>query len=932
MKTIGLLIPLCCVIVTSALAIDVPVGDALLRLDNSGRIHPLAFFDQMTSPAGKAQAFCSLTSAKGDFQPKAVQYSSNTLSVDFEEDSRAVFTVQPSAGFTLFHLTELDLKTSCTTMKLFQLPIPEGAAELGTLNGYTHSNKSVALMSGSPEIMASASRSGVISHDLAGCSHTFVQTTGAKVGKAAARFEAGNTTVKSNGWSMRGRRLSSALERKSLAGLSAWVHGDGKGEQLKFQLTDGAGSARDYYVPIDFTGWRKIEMTQPALDQLKSDSIVNLNLYYNGLPKQSNVVCLIDDIRALIVENETTRTISVEEFEDINSSWWSTTNAALNLNLDFRYAGEGTTFGIIACDSTEFFPAIERFEKAANILTPYPGGTWNKKSEAARENYLFLTSFKESQFDEAVALARRGGFKRILFGQESWCQSTGHYEIKKVHFPDGLPGMVRTMNRFREQGIEVGLHLLGASIDWNDPYLTPKPDPRLVKDAVTTLTKPLDAATTTIVVDAMPENFPAEDGGYTGDGTVLWIGDELIKYSSRTTTAPYTFSGCVRGHLGTTAAAHGADVPVHNLARSYGYHMFDMDTTLLDEVTDNFARVANVCNIDMVYFDGSERLQGDHGRYNARLINAYLQKLKRKDILVQASSFSHFSWHQLARSASADGHGDLKGYLEQRSPAFDHFKKIGMPLDIGWYYGYDTSATPDMYEYILGTTIGYDSSFSYQVSVARANEHPFTGRILDMVKEYEQLRLEGKVSAEMRERLQVPKELMGKAPDDASRPTHLRRDYHLTEIDGKRVFQRVVYGKWQAGGSTSSTLRWKVEVTTGPAVVCIELQALEGDADGQTLKAPWIDIAGERFEWEGDLQAGQYLMMEAGDNVAIYGVPLKEPRKLDIITPKLALKSGSYDAKFGCAEGSALPFRVRINLLPPEQWIVDDSPLKPEAQ
>jgi len=921
MKTIGLLILLSSVIITSTLAVDVPVGDAVLRLDNSGRVQALTFSDGITSTIGSAQRLCYLESGHAEIQPSNVSYSSNTLSVDFEDNSRAAYTVQPADGFTLFRLTELDLKTSCTTMKLFQLPIPDGAAEIGTLNVYNHSNKSVALMSASPEILASTSRSGVVTQDLAGCNHSFIQTTQSKAGMAAARFEANNTTSKANGWSMRGRRLSSVLDRSSIAGLSAWIHGDGKGEQLKFQLTDGAGSARDYYIPINFTGWRKVELTQPALDHLKSDSIVNLNLYYNGLPKQSNVVCLIDDIQALILEGDTTRTLLIEDFEDKNSSWWSTTNASINLNLDFRYAGEGSTFGIIACDSEDFFPAIERFEKAASILVPYPGGTWNKNSAAAHENYLFLTSFKESQFDEAVAFAKRGGFKRILFGQESWCQSTGHYEIKKAHFPEGLPGLVRTMYRFREEGIEVGLHLLGASIDWNDPYLTPKPDPRLVKDAVTTLTKAIDAATTTILVDAIPENFPAEDGGYTGDGTVLWIGDELIKYNSRTTTAPYTFSGCVRGHLGTTATAHVAGVPVHHLARSYGYHMFDMDTTLLDEVTDNFARVANACNIDMVYFDGSERLQGDHGRYNARLINAYLQKLKRKDILVQASSFSHFSWHQLARSASADGHGDLKGYLEQRSPAFESFRKIAMPLDIGWYYGYDTSATPDMYEYILGTTIGYDSSFSYQVSVARANEHPFTGRILDMIKKYEQLRLGGKVSAEMRERLQVPKELMGKAPEDASRPTHLRQDYHLTEIDGKPVFQRVVYGEWKTAETTSNALEWKVEVTTGPSVIGVEIQALKG-TEGQVVKAPWVEIAGQRFEWEGGLQAGQYLMMEPGQNIAIYGAPLKEPQKTGILTPRLELKSGSYDVKFGCDEGSSLPVRVHIIIFPPEKWPV----------
>ena len=102
------------------------------------------------------------------------------------------------------------------------------------------------------------------------------------------------------------------------------------------------------------------------------------------------------------------------------------------------------------------------------------------------------------------------------------------------------------------------------------------------------------------------------------------------------------------------------------------------------------------------------------------LHKAFYDKLDNKDMLLQASSYSPYSWHILARSASADGHGDLKGYLDERSGGFDFLARDGMPLDIGWYYGYDPTSTPDQYEYILGTTIGYDSSMSFQVSCAAA--------------------------------------------------------------------------------------------------------------------------------------------------------------------------------------------------------------------
>jgi hypothetical protein len=258
--------------------------------------------------------------------------------------------------------------------------------------------------------------------------------------------------------------------------------------------------------------------------------------------------------------------------------------------------------------------------------------------------------------------------------------------------------------------------------------------------------------------------------------------------------------------------------------------MYDMDTTLIDEVSDHFARVANACDIDMIYFDGSERLQGDHWYYNAKLHKTFFDKLARKDILLQASSFSHYSWHILARSASADGHGDLKGYLDARSGWFDSLKRNGMPLDIGWYYGYDTTCTLDMYEYVLGATIGYDSSMSFQVSLDAARKHPFTGDILDLISRYERLRLSGRVPDDMRERLRIDPALAGeKTPEERAALLDLRREYRLLGPEGEEVFQRVVYDPWhEETPAAPESAQWTLRVPQGPARVGVQIHALPG--------------------------------------------------------------------------------------------------------
>src|SRR5690606_29316715 len=106
-------------------------------------------------------------------------------------------------------------------------------------------------------------------------------------------------------------------------------------------------------------------------------------------------------------------------------------------------------------------------------------------------SYLFLTSFKASQFDDAVKIARAGGFQTVLLGEESWCRSNGHCEIHPTNFPGGVDELRATVQRFHDAGIKVGLHFLCTKIGPIDPYITPVPDKRLYKGAAARLAAPL---------------------------------------------------------------------------------------------------------------------------------------------------------------------------------------------------------------------------------------------------------------------------------------------------------------------------------------------------------------------------------------------------------------------------------------------------------
>ncbi|MBN1421562.1 MAG: DUF4091 domain-containing protein [Planctomycetes bacterium] len=446
-------------------------------------------------------------------------------------------------------------------------------------------------------------------------------------------------------------------------------------------------------------------------------------------------------------------------------------------------------FGIIACPRAGFEDAIEAFEKAAGRPSRNPGGIRGKRSAQAERSYLFITGFGEKDADDVIRWAKRGGFHTILIGGDCWSRTHGHHEINARYFPDGLPSLVRTAARIRRAGFGVGLHFLAAAVYLNDPYVTPVPDPHLVEDAGAEIAGDVDEKADFIPTAEAPAGFPAEDGGYTGKGTIIRIGDELIQYGEIRSTAPFGFARCRRGACGTRAAAHAKGGRIAHLLRSYGYFLFDLDLdgTLAEEVIGNVCRVANAIDSDMLYFDGSERLQGDHWYYNAKLQSMYYDRLKRKDILLQGSSYSPYSWHLISRMASADGHGDVKRYLDERMGWFRNYEANLMPLDIGWYYVYDPAVTADQFDYILQKCLGFGASISVQTNPSQLRTHPEMGAIFDLVSAYEGVRLTGRLSEEARALLREP----GREYRLLRDPLRLRRTRfgpwrEVGDLDGKQ--------------------------------------------------------------------------------------------------------------------------------------------------
>lgn len=854
------------------------------------------------------------------------------IDVLFDDGSRAGFKIERGKGFLCFQLDQFAPKQEFSQFRIMNLPIPTGAKLAGLINTAYKDGYAVSVMTAAPNVCPAGRIMTGMRGDRAGCSHSFEMDPNAKQGKYSARFTA-SCDAKGGGYSVQGRHFSVAQNFTGCKAVRAWVHGDGNGQALKIQLASGAKGHRDDYIPINFKGWKKIELTKPALNDLDYSKVTDLLFYYNGMPASKTVECLIDQVEIVLDDQGKEKIVSLEDFESVRSALWDKGNLVLSLETVARHGLIPVKFGIIAVPEDQWVKTVPEFQTAAGIPSPRPGGVWNKISPWIKESYFFLTNFKESEFDEALAIAKRGNFKMILL-LCTWTDAHGHYKIRKAHYPDGFESLKRTFDRFNKEGIKVGLHLLGASIDYPDPYLTPVPDKRLVSGAKVTLAKDLDEKSVFIETVEPPVDFPkTEVKTYTEPGRTLWIDDELIYYDTVSTEKPYGFTNCKRGFRGTKRSVHHQGADVRHLIRAYGYYMYDLDSTLAGEIADHLAETVNKLNVDMIYFDGSERLQRpedgkDFWYYNAILHKTFYDRIKNKNILYQASGTSPYSWHQMARTASADGHDDLRAYLEERSGGFkSYFSLNHFPLDIGWYYAYDKKATPDMYEYILTKSIAYDSSISLQTSVAAANAHPFIGEILDMIRIYDDLRLTGRVPKEIREKMEIDPVLFGlKTEEERNRILDKRCDYHFTERNGQQGFQRIVFDLWHpVDPSESGEYVFDMTVKNGKSSVGFDVQVREDQSPVKKtvtstkvksgtlnqLVNPRIEIAEKTLLLPMTLTKGQYGFYRPGEKLAQYGSPLTKGNYFDQKGDLLDLPNGTYRVRFRADGGINVPIRIR---------------------
>ena len=439
---------------------------------------------------------------------------------------------------------------------------------------------------------------------------------------------------------------------------------------------------------------------------------------------------------------------------------------------------DGEKVALIATATARFMRAVQTIEKDLHLPSPSIEGTWAKASADVKSSYLF-TDLTEGNADETLAYAKKGGFKYILIYARTWSSSLGSYPIDTRNYPRGEASLKDVIDKCHAAGLKVGMHMLTSFIDKKDPLVRGESKRLLLGDAEAALSADTAETETAIVAAGTLTHFPGS--GHYGPSKEVRIDDEIIHYESVGGVGTATLMQCTRGYAGTRPGLHKAGAKIYHLAERENAYLADLATTLKDDIADRIAGLINRCGFDMIYFDGGE-VNGANGPYwywAGQQQTAVWKRVKR-DLLVQGSGMTHWTWHIFARGTSDDYAAVApKQFLDlHKIPDYWQFHAANfMPAELGWW-GFLTSAPdhqatkPDDIAFYGTRMLALNSPVSLETNLAALKANGRTNEMLTLLGEYNQLLLKDTVPLPLRERLKTG-------------------EWHMVRSTGRTAFQPI---------------------------------------------------------------------------------------------------------------------------------------------
>jgi len=493
-----------------------------------------------------------------------------------------------------------------------------------------------------------------------------------------------------------------------------------------------------------------------------------------------------------------------------------------------EYGLVGAKAALVVAPPELLRPALQAMVKTEGLPQSALGGPWALDAEGTRGSYLFAHP-SEKDADRWIEFGRRGGFACMHY--DGWYASLGHYEPAPGLFPNGLAGMKEMVRKVHAAGMKAGMHTLTGCIQPDDSWVTPVPDPRLAADASYRLAADMDERSDAVLTLEKPGQHDII-WSYAGSGNAIRMGKEIIQYAAISFEPPYGFLKCTRGAFGTRPQSHAKGAAVDHLRQVYIAFYPDEKTTLVGEVADAIARVANECEFDQIYMDGSEGMGDRHAVQTMR--NAIYTRLKRPTV-VEASEWGHWSWYYHSRIGAWDhATWGWKRFVDMHCADIAGYRQGALlQAQLGWWVVLGASPgnraeTPDEMEYFCCKNLAYDAPSSTQVPGSLSA--PANVRLLEYITLagwYERLRLANYFSEALREQLRQP-----------------GADFHLVQAeDGEWQLLPTDYRVHKVTGLGNGSAAWTVTNRFATQPARLRLEALYGvtpyeSPDAVTLADP----------------------------------------------------------------------------------------------
>jgi hypothetical protein len=415
---------------------------------------------------------------------------------------------------------------------------------------------------------------------------------------------------------------------------------------------------------------------------------------------------------------------------------------------------EGATAVLFGCAQPRerFLDAMEIVERDFQM----PAGAKNRRSPVQQYSYLWCSPTPDN-VEQYIAVAKRAGFRMILFSYWGFTEGAGHFRFNK-RFPRGIEDLRAVTDRIRAAGLKVGLHIHHNKADRTDPYVTPVPDERLHQVRKFTLTEALDDKTASVRVQENPAGSPLAEGR-----RILKVDKELISYRTFSTEPPYQFTGCERGHLKTMAGTHnaGAVAGLVDVDDWTKFIRFDQNTDIQAEAARRIAEIANATGpYDMVYFDGAEDVHDPYWYYVVKAQYEVYRLIEPPPRVCETAMNSHYGWHMMSRGNAYDLPGNhIKNFCHEIACRTAAIRALDFTrMEFGWIFELYRNMGPDALEYVASRGAGWDCPMSLSLTLDQVAAHPRAEDCFEVLKTWEEARLSGKLTEAQRAMLRTQKD------------------------------------------------------------------------------------------------------------------------------------------------------------------------------